>query len=94
VTNSRSPDVEPSVGQTQQAHPANGQAASLIDEMENGVDDYVRPTERYSFEIYADQKEKIVEIKYRYEKRTGKRLPKSRIIREALDHYFEQVLDN
>jgi hypothetical protein len=87
-------DAEHAIGWSQHSHPANGQAASLIDEMENGVDDDVRPTERYSFEIYTDQKEKIVEIKYRYEKRTGKRLPKSRIIREALDHYFEQVLDN
>ena len=35
---------------------------------------------------------KILEIKYRYEKRTSKRLPKSRIIREALDLYFDQVM--
>ena len=68
------------------------EAVDIVVEMEQGVEITARPTERYSFEIFSDQKEKILEIKYRYEKRTGKRLSKSRIIREALDHYCKQVL--
>lgn len=60
--------------------------------MNEGVEKSGRSTERYSFEIFTDQKESILEIKYRYEKRTGQRLSKSRIIREALDIYFDQVL--
>ena len=67
-------------------------AVDIVVEMEQGIEAVARPTERYSFEIFSDQKEKILEIKYRYEKRTGKRLPKSRIIREALDHYCKEVL--
>ena len=61
--------------------------------MKHGVEKVKRPTERYSFEIYTDQKDKILEIKYQYERRTSKRLPKSRVIREALDLYFDQVID-
>lgn len=68
-------------------------SSSLIEEMKHGVEKVERPTERYSFEIYTDQKDKILEIKYQYERRTSKRLPKSRIIREALDLYFDQVID-
>jgi len=78
-----------------QGTPAEPKSANstLIEEMKHGVAEVERPTERYSFEIYSDQKERILEIKYRYEKRTSKRLPKSRIIREALDLYFDQVLN-
>ena len=64
----------------------------IVVEIEQGIEEVTRPTERYSFEIFSDQKEKILEIKYRYEKRTGKRLSKSRIIREALDLYCKEVL--
>ena len=67
-------------------------AVDIVVEMEQGIEEVTRPTERYSFEIFSDQKEKILEIKYRYEKRTGKRLPKSRIIREALDLYCKEFL--
>ena len=69
------------------------ESTSLIDEMRHGVDEVGRSTERYSFEIYTDQKDKILEVAYRYQKRTGKRLPKSRIIREALDQYLNQILE-
>ena len=83
--------VESASAQNNVAERTNHQGSSLIAEMRNGVETDTRPTERYSFEIYTDQKEKIREIAYQYEKRTGKRLPKSRIIREALEHYFEQI---
>jgi hypothetical protein len=36
-------------------------------------------------------KEKIEDIQYRYKKKTGKRLSSSRIIREALAVYFQQI---
>ena len=52
-----------------------------------------RPTERYSFEIYTDQKQKIRDLQYQYEKRMGKRLSSSRIIREAIEMYLENALN-
>lgn len=64
---------------------------SVISELEEGVRETVRATERYSFEIYVDQIEKIEEIQYQYKKKTGKRLSASRIIREALDAYLKQA---
>lgn len=77
----------------QSSAPSPEEPTSLIDEMRHGVDEVGRSTERYSFEIYTDQKDKILEVAYRYQKRTGKRLPKSRIIREALDQYLNQILE-
>jgi hypothetical protein len=53
-----------------------------------------RPTERYSFEIYIDQKQKIRDLQYQYEKRMRKRLSSSRIIREAIEVYLEKALES
>ena len=47
-----------------------------------------RPTVRYSFEIYVDQKNEIEELQYQYKRKTGKKISASRIIREALSEYF------
>ena len=44
-----------------------------------------RETERYSFEIYSDQKDDIQQICDLYEGATGKKLSASRLIREVLD---------
>ena len=71
----------------------NGYTArsSVLTELEEGVREAKRPTERYSFEIYTDMKEQIEDIQYRYKKKTGKKLSTSRIIREALAVYFQQL---
>jgi len=65
---------------------------SVLDEIKEGVKDDKRPTERYSFEIYTDQKGKIEDLQYQYKKKTGKRLSASRILREALEVYLKQAL--
>jgi len=65
---------------------------SVLQEIKEGVKDEKRPTERYSFEIYTDQKQKIEDLQYQYKKKTGKRLSASRILREALEVYLKQAL--
>jgi hypothetical protein len=69
------------------------QEKSVLEEMNQGtLEANKRPTERYSFEIYTDQKQKIRDLQYQYEKRLGKRLSSSRIIREAIEVYLENAL--
>jgi len=65
---------------------------TVIDDLEQGAGDIKRSTERYSFEIYTDQKGSIDELQYLYRKRTGKKLSASRIIREALEEYLDRTL--
>ena len=71
----------------------NGEAerSSVVTELEEGVRESKRPTERYSFEIFTDMKEKIEDIQYQYKKKTGKKLSASRMIREALAVYFQKI---
>ena len=65
-----------------------------MDEMTQGiVKEKKRLTERYSFEIYSDQKPLIRKVQSIYEEHTGKSLPKSRVIREALEEYLNRVLN-
>lgn len=51
-----------------------------------------RQTERYSFEIYSDQKDDIQQVCDLYEKATGKKLSASRLIREVLDTFLPDAL--
>lgn len=67
------------------------QTSSLLLEMSQGVKSDRRPTERYSFEIYSDQIPQIEELQYLYKKRTGQKLPASRILREALEAYLDNA---
>ncbi len=76
--------------------PATGEQTncSVLHELEQGVvAPTKRETQRYSFEIYVDQKQRIEDLQYLYKKRTGKKLPASRIIREALDRFLTEALD-
>ncbi|HUD44393.1 MAG TPA: hypothetical protein VMR41_02520 [Patescibacteria group bacterium] len=66
--------------------------SSLMSELTEGVQENKRETERYSFEIYTDQKPRIDELQYLYKKRTGKKLSSSRIIREALEEYLTKTI--
>ena len=52
-----------------------------------------RDTERYSFEIYTDQKEDIQHVCNLYEASTGKKLSASRFIREVLDYVLPGALE-
>lgn len=65
---------------------------TVFDDLELDSQDEKRKTERYSFEIYTDQKGSIEELQYLYKKRTGKKLSASRIIREALEDYLSRAL--
>ncbi|MCB9177029.1 MAG: hypothetical protein H6648_07705 [Caldilineae bacterium] len=74
----------------------NGQPerSSVLDELRNGVvEQPLRATERYSFEIYTDQKQQIQNAIARYQLKTGRRLSASRLIREALDALLYQLSD-
>jgi len=51
-----------------------------------------RQTERYSFEIYTDQKADIEQVCRLYEQATGKKLSASRLIREVLDTFLPDAL--
>ncbi|MBA3530310.1 MAG: hypothetical protein H0T73_00115 [Ardenticatenales bacterium] len=68
----------------------NGRTA--LRELDEGIpDDITRKTQRYSFEIYLDQKDGIEEFQMVYRQRTGRKISASRIIREALDAYLSQA---
>ncbi len=67
---------------------------TVFDDLKGGTsEEEKRPTERYSFEIYTDQKGSIEEVQYLYKKKTGKKLSVSRIIREALEEYLSRALE-
>jgi hypothetical protein len=65
--------------------------ASILTELKEGIKEATRKTERYSFEIYKDQKDKLEELQYKYKKKTDKKISASSIIREALDIYLEKA---
>lgn len=67
------------------------EAPSLLAELTNGEPAATRTTERYSFEIYTDQKARIYEVQHAYLKRTNHRLSSSRIIRDALEAYLDKL---
>jgi len=65
---------------------------SILARLQHGRTERLEKTERYSFEIYPEQKEKIEDFLYQYKKRTGEKLSASKLLREAIDRYF-QLLD-
>ncbi len=71
--------------------PSNRENRTVFDELEQGRAETKRATERYSFEMYIDQKGSIEELQYLYKKRTGKKLSASRILREALEAYVQKA---
>ncbi len=68
------------------------QGRTVLDDLYQRAEETKRETERYSFEIYTDQKGSIEELRFLYNKRTGKKLSASRIIREALEEYLTKTL--
>lgn len=52
-----------------------------------------RRTERYSFEIYTDQKETIDDAKYLYYKKTGRKVSASELMRDALDLFLARLME-
>jgi len=52
-----------------------------------------RRTERYSFEIYTDQKETIDDAKYLYYKKTGRKVSSSELMRDALDLFLARLME-
>jgi len=67
---------------------------TILTELKEGSKEAVRKTQRYSFEIYTDQKNSIEELQYKYKKKTDKRVSASSIIREALDIYLDKAKKN
>jgi hypothetical protein len=48
-------------------------------------------TERYSFEIYPTQKERIEEYLYQHKRKTKEKISASNFIRTAIDYYFKTL---
>lgn len=76
-------------GSSDSAAPASAVLTSIDDPHDEGK----RLTERYSFEIYTDQKETINDVKYLYYKKTGRKVSSSELIRDALDLFLARVLE-
>jgi hypothetical protein len=64
---------------------------TTLNKYNNGEIQTKRKTERYSFEIYSDQKEQLEDIIYNIKKKTGNRVSASALIREAIDLYFKGI---
>jgi hypothetical protein len=65
---------------------------TVLQELRQGVKETTTPrAERYSFEIYPDQKDRIKELQNLYQQKTGRKLSASRILREGLDMYLEKA---
>jgi hypothetical protein len=65
---------------------------TVLQELRQGVEETTTPrAERYSFEIYPDQKDRIKELQNLYQRKTGRKLSASRILREGLDMYLEKA---
>jgi hypothetical protein len=87
------PSTDVSNGSTERVNDSEDRKdRTMMDDLEEGMIVDRRPTERYSFEIFTDQKERIFELQYRYKKRTGQKLSSSRVIRESLDSFLDRAL--
>lgn len=65
---------------------------TILQELRQGVEETETPhTERYSFEIYPNQKDRIKEFQDLYQQKTGRKLSASRILREGLEMYLEKA---
>ena len=65
---------------------------TVLQELRQGVEETTTPrAERYSFEIYPDQKDRIKELQNLYQQKTDRKLSASRILREGLDMYLEKA---
>jgi len=64
---------------------------TVMDEVQGDVYTPTRATERYAFEIYADQRKQLNRIRYLYEEKTGKKLSASRILREAIEPHLNAL---
>jgi len=67
---------------------------TILTELKEGSKETTRKTQRYSFEIYIDQKDKLEDLQYKYKKKTDKKISASSIIREALDIYLDKAKKN
>lgn len=66
--------------------------SSVLTSIDDPQDEDKRLTERYSFEIYTDQKEVINDAKYLYYKKTGRKVSSSELIRDALDIFLTRLM--
>ena len=86
VANGRTPERFPL--------PPPVKAITRSHERPNGrTDKEARPekTERYSFEIYPTQKERIEEYLYLHKRKTKEKISASHFIRTAIDYYFKTL---
>ena len=69
----------------------SSEPSSILAELTGETAEPGRATERYSFEIFTDQKSRMYEVQHRYLTRTGHKLAASRIIRDALEEYLDKL---
>lgn len=67
--------------------------SSVLTAIDDPQDGDKRLTERYSFEIYTDQKELINDAKYLYYKKTGRKVSSSELIRDALEIFLARLME-
>lgn len=84
--------LKSSVDKSEQANERTTERVGTIaDDIDNRAPE--RRTKRMSFDGYIDHADTIREIQHAYYKRTGKDLPTSRIVREALEQYLPKLLE-
>ena len=70
-----------------------GSASAVLTSIDHPQPKSKRLTERYSFEIYTDQKETIDDAKYLYYKKTGRKVSSSELMRDALDLFLARLME-
>jgi len=70
-----------------------GSASAVLTAIDHPQPKSRRRTERYSFEIYTDQKETIDDAKYLYYKKTGRKVSSSELMRDALDLFLARLME-
>ena len=66
---------------------------TLLEEVKRGNLASGQASERYSFQIYTDQKKRLRRLRFHLEEQTGQKMSASRIIREALEPYLQKLED-
>jgi len=70
-----------------------GSASAVLTAIDHPQPKSRRLTERYSFEIYTDQKNTIDDAKYLYYKKTGRKVSASELMRDALDLFLARLME-
>ncbi len=97
LLNARTPEVANERGNERAPSPPPVKPNMRATERSNGRTDKKAPlpekTERYSFEIYPSQKERIEEHLYQHKRKTKEKISASNFIRTAINYYFKSGIE-